>query len=209
MRLQISFDTPDLQYALDIAKQVAPHCDILEVGTLLIYKNGIHAVQEFKKHFPDKLILADAKIVDRAKDAITLLADAGADWITVMSGTGKQVIHTACTTAANLGKKVMLDLLDASSVGQSALEAKNLGVDGLLFHEPYDVQQSLVFLDKWEMIRGNTDLPIFISANITRKTLEEIILLKPAGIIIGSSITDTPNPGEEALYFKEITEKNP
>ncbi len=208
MKLQVSFDVTDLQHALQVASQVAPHVDILEVGTLLIYNHGSQAVTAFKKQFPDKTILADAKIADRAKDAITLLADAGADWITVIAGTGKQVIHTACTTANALNKKIMLDLLDSASVGQSALEAKNLGVDALLFHQPYDEKQSLIFLDKWEMIKGNTELPIFISANITRTTIDEITALKPAGIIIGQSITDAQQPEVEAAYFKQIIDSN-
>lgn len=208
MKLQVSFDVIDLQQALHVASQVAPHVDILEVGTILIYHNGIQAIEAFKKQFPDKTILADAKIADRAKDAVTLLADAGADWITVIAGTGKQVIHTACTTANALNKKIMLDLLDSASVGQSALEAKNLGVDALLFHQPYDEKQSLVFLDKWEMIKGNTELPIFISANITRSTIDEITRLKPAGIIIGQSITDAQNSGTEAAHFRQVIDTN-
>lgn len=208
MKLQVSFDVTDLSHALHVASQIAPHVDILEVGTLLIYNHGVQAVEAFKKQFPDKTILADAKIADRAKDAVTLLSDAGADWITVIAGTGKQVIHTACTTASTLNKKIMLDLLDSASVGQSALEAKNLGVDALLFHQPYDEKQSLVFLDKWEMIKGNTELPIFISANITRTTIDEITRLQPAGIIIGQSITDSAQASTEAEYFKQIIDAN-
>ena len=38
MKLQISFDIADLQEALTKAKQVAPLCDILEVGTILIHR---------------------------------------------------------------------------------------------------------------------------------------------------------------------------
>ena len=35
------------------------------------------------------MILADVKIVDRAKDAVTVFSNAGADWITVMAGASK------------------------------------------------------------------------------------------------------------------------
>ena len=80
--------------------------------------------------------MADAKIIDRSKDAVTLFAQAGADWITVMAGAGPTTIHTACTVAHEQGKKIMLDLADASSLGQSALEAKSFGADALVFHKP-------------------------------------------------------------------------
>ena len=127
MKFQVSFDFIDLEKSLDIASEISEYIDIFEVGTILIYKHGVHAVEQFKNRFPNKKILADTKIADRGKEVVTLFANAGADWMTVIAGTGKNVIHTACTTAHDLGKKIMLDLLDASSVGQSALEAKNLG----------------------------------------------------------------------------------
>ena len=208
MKLQISFDTTDLNEALAIASTVAPYADILAVGTLLINSQGAQAITQFKTAFPDKIILADAKIADRGKENVTIMAGAQADWITVMAGTNKNVIHAACTTAHELNKKVMLDLVDASSVAQSALEAKNLGADALLFQQLYDKNEPHVFIDKWDMIKGNTDLPIFISAKIKRETIDSIINVQPDGIIIGSSITKAENPGQEAQFFKEVIKKS-
>src|SRR5690606_21136698 len=161
-----------------------------------LYKYGIVSVESFRQLLPQSTILVDAKISDRAKEAVTILAQAGADWITVMAGTTQHVIHSACTTAHNLNKKIMLDLLDASSLGQSALEAKGLGVDALLFHTPHDEEASLLFLDKWDIVRGNTNLPIFVSGKISRDIIDEILSIKPNGIIIGKSITEAANPAE-------------
>lgn len=208
MKLQISFDSTDLDKALSIANDVAPYADILEVGTLLIYSHGTKAVKQFKETFPQKTILADAKICDRGKEAVNLFALAGADWITVMAGTSKNVIHGACTAAQELGKKIMLDLLDSSSLGQSALEAKTLGAHALLLHESSDDNTPLLFLDKWEMVKGNTTLPIFISAKIKREIIHEIMNhVKPDGIIIGKGITESENPVQEAQFFRDLLEK--
>lgn len=204
MKLQIAFDMPDLTKALDIARSVADHSDVLELGTLLIYNHGLRAIEEFKEAFPKKTILADVKIIDRGKEAASLIANAGADWITVMAGTGREVIHAACTAAHQSNVKVMLDLADATSVGQAALEAKNLGVDALMFHQAYDEKDALILLDKWEMVRGNTPLPVFVSAKITRATVLTISSIKPDGIIIGKSITDADNPTQEAAFFYSL-----
>lgn len=204
MKIQISFDMTDLDKALEIATQIADYADILEIGTLLIYKNGIDAVKKFKELFNQKTILVDSKIVDRGKDAATLFAKADTDWITVMAGTSKDVIHTVCTTAHSFNKKVMLDLLDSSSPGQSALEARNLGVDALLFHQPYDTEESLLFLDNWDLIKGNSNLPIFVSAKIKRDTINEVIKVKPDGVIISKSVTTADDPREEAQFFYDI-----
>lgn len=203
MKLQISFDLTDLQKAIDIAQQVAPYATILEVGSLLLYKYGTQSVETFRKHFPQATILVDAKISDRAKEAVTTIAAAGADWITVMAGTTQNVIHSACTTAHQLNKKIMLDLLDASSLGQSALEAKSLGVDALLFHTPHDEETSLMFLDKWDIVRGNTQLPIFISGKITRDIIDKFTAINPDGIIVGKSIIDAEDPAEEARFYQK------
>ncbi len=203
MKLQIAFDLTDLDKAVAIAVNVAPYASVLEVGSLLIYQHGVKAIEKFRETFPDKIILADIKIVDRGKQAVTTIVQAGADWVTVMAGTSKDVIHSVCTTAHDLNKSVMLDLLDACSLGQSALEAKSLGVNALLFHKPYE-DDSLLFLDKWEMVKGNTTLPIFIAGRITRELVDKIKTINPDGIIIGKAITEASNPAEEAKFFHDM-----
>jgi len=207
MKLQISFDLLDLDKALDIGSHVAQYAHVLEIGTILIYHHGINAVKRFKEAFPEKVILADTKIVDRGKEVAELFAQAGADWITVMAGTSPNVIHAATTTAHGLNMKVMLDLIDSNSIGQSAMEAKNLGANALLFHQPYSEQESLMFLDKWDMIKGNTSLPIFVSAKINRTNVDKIISIKPDTIIVGLSITGAENSSAEAQYFSDLVSK--
>jgi 3-keto-L-gulonate-6-phosphate decarboxylase len=68
MKLHIAFDLTDLDHALSIAQAIQQYADIFEVGSLLIYKNGMRAVARFKEQFPNKIVLADVKIADRAKD---------------------------------------------------------------------------------------------------------------------------------------------
>ncbi|MBA2306762.1 orotidine 5'-phosphate decarboxylase [Candidatus Dependentiae bacterium] len=204
MKLQISFDTTDLDYALTLARLIESQTDIFEIGTLLIYKHGELAVKRFREEFPQKTLLADTKIVDRSKDAITLFAQAGADWITVMAGVSKGIIHTACTTAHAMGKKVMLDLADASSLGQSALEAKSLGVDALLFHKPAAHDEQVTFTDRWEMVKGNTQLPIFIGGALTISTVTETLSLEAAGVVINSTAISQENAHADINTLAEL-----
>lgn len=203
MKFQISFDLVDLDKAIDIALQVAPYASILEIGTLLLYRYGTQSIEQFRQAFPDMILLADTKIIDRGKEATTLVAQAGADWLTVMAGTDKNVIHAVCTTAHALNKKVMIDLLDSPSPGQSALEAKSLGADALLFHKPLDEHET-TFLDKWDIVRGNTNLPVFITGKISRDNSAHILNLNPDGIIIGKAITQADDAAQEAQFFKEL-----
>jgi 3-hexulose-6-phosphate synthase len=204
MKLIISFDITDLQSALTIAKQVAPFCDIIEIGTILFYKYGVEAINEFKKALPATPLLADSKIIDRGRSVADVLAQAGAEWMTVMAGTSNSVIHAVCSAAHSKNSKVVLDLLDAPSLGQSAMEAQNLGVDALLFHPPHDENNGRIFLDQWDMVSGNTRLPLFVSAKINRDNVNEVMKIKPAAMIIGTSIVTAANPAKEAEYFYKL-----
>jgi 3-hexulose-6-phosphate synthase len=207
MKLQISCDFTDLEEAVKRAREVEPYCDILEVGTVTLYTHGMEAVRTFRSAFPSKTVLVDSKLLDRAQPSVELMARAGADWITVMAGTPKEVIHTICREAAKHKLKVMLDLLDAASAAQMAMEAKNLGAHALLFHQAYDANASLVFLDSWHLVKENASLPLFVSAHINRTNLEQIISLNPHGIIIGNSIFTSNDPAAEAKFYYDITSK--
>jgi 3-keto-L-gulonate-6-phosphate decarboxylase len=207
MKLQISFDLSDLDKALAIAKEIADYTHIIEIGTILIHKYGVKSIEAFRQALPNKTLLADSKIADRGAEAASIFAHAGADWITVMAGTTNEVIHSTCNAAHKANLKVMLDLIDGCALGQSAMEAKNLGVNALLFHQPHDEPESPVLLDRWEMVRGNTTLPIFISAKIKRTNIQKILSIKPDGLVIGKSITEAENPREEAQFFYDLISK--
>ena len=98
----------------------------------------------------------------------------------------------------------MLDLLDSSSVGQSALEAQSLGVDAILFHKPADDEGQFTFADIWEMVRGNTKLPL-VAGEITRNSIKDIVAISPHGIVLSKTITAADNPRDEAeFYFKIV-----
>lgn len=208
MKLQVAFDLLNLDKALEIAGQVTDYADILEVGSLLIFKHGDHAVRSFKEKFPQKTILADTKIVDRGKEVTQLFASSGADWVTVMAGTSRNIIHNVAQSAHELGKRVMLDLLDASSLGQSALEAKSLGADAVLFHRPPSADMQVTLSERWDMVKGNTQLPVFIAAPVSRENIHEIIALNPYGLIISSAITQAEDPRQAAEFFHTLIKES-
>jgi 3-hexulose-6-phosphate synthase len=70
MKLQISFDLPSLDQAVAIAHTVELYCDLFEIGSLTLYTFGAKAINTFRKEFPSKTLVADAKIIDRS-DEIT------------------------------------------------------------------------------------------------------------------------------------------
>jgi 3-hexulose-6-phosphate synthase len=203
MKLQIAFDLFDLKHCLKIAKQVESYADRFEVGAPLIYKYGVEAIQAFRKQFPEKEILAETQIISHGKDITSLYIENGADWVTVMAKANAQVIHSSCSAAQKQKKLVMLDLLNTRNLGQAAMNAQGLGVDALLFHTMCE-EKSIVAFDQWEIARGNSDLPIYIASEINRSNINQVLELKPNGIVIGKAITQSEDPKKEAEYFHNL-----
>jgi 3-hexulose-6-phosphate synthase len=209
MKLQISFDLISIEKAIEIAQKVEMYADIFEISTLLLYNNGVHAVQLFRESFEKKPLVVDTKIIDHGKESVLLFMHYNINLLTVMAGTQKDTIHAACAASDTAKIKIMLDLLDSNAAGQSAMEAKQIGITSLLVTRPFDEKEIPGFIEKWEMIRGNTNLPIFITGKINRDNLEEVLSLQPDGVIIGSSIVKAEDPAQEAKFFYErIQEQN-
>jgi 3-keto-L-gulonate-6-phosphate decarboxylase len=210
MKLQIAFDVLDIDKCLDVAKSVEMYADSFEIRSSLLLRYGIHIIEEFRSAFPNKEIFVETQIVSHAQDIVPMCIKAGADWVSVMAGTTQQIIHGVSTLANQKNKSVTLDLLDANSIGQAAMDAKRLGVDALLYHNVYDHQDEASFaMEEWDELRGNSNLPIYITSNIDRDNINFIMKLQPDVIIIGKTITQTVNPAQEAeFYFNAIHNKS-
>ncbi len=207
MKLIVAFNLLDIESALSVARSIAKDADLFAIGPLLLYKYGVNAVERFKEAVEVPLI-AEAQVLERPQETITLFSDAGASWISVMAGAGQKVITTACTTARNSGSKIMIDLADASSVGQSALDAQRFGAEALTIHRPEIDDTRVPFEDRWEMVKGNTELPIYISAHISRNNVGDILGLNPSGIIVGTSVVQAEDPREEVAYYTSLIKNN-
>lgn len=65
MILQVALDLTDIETAISIAEKAARGgAHWLEVGTPLIKKEGMRAVELLKRRFPDRKIVADLKTMD-------------------------------------------------------------------------------------------------------------------------------------------------
>jgi 3-keto-L-gulonate-6-phosphate decarboxylase len=57
------------------------------------------------------------------------------------------------------------------------------------------------------MLKGNTNLPIFISSKIGRENIDQMMALNPDGIVIGKAITEHADPLSEAQFFYDLCKK--
>jgi len=83
--LQLALDFVELEEALGLLEKVHSFVDIVEIGTPTIIRYGVEAVRRVKQSFPQKLVLADLKIMDAGEGEARLAFEAGADVVTVMA----------------------------------------------------------------------------------------------------------------------------
>ncbi|MBE3068519.1 MAG: orotidine 5'-phosphate decarboxylase, partial [Chloroflexi bacterium] len=77
--LQLALDFLDLPRALDVAAEaVLGGVDWLEAGTPLIKSEGLEAVRQLKRRWPDHTIVADLKTMDAGRFEMESAAKAGA-----------------------------------------------------------------------------------------------------------------------------------
>ena len=79
MKLQLAFDLGSFQELILLLEQVEDLIDIIEIGTPLIVKEGVKEIENIKKTFPKKTILADMKIMDAGELEAKIGFDVGAD----------------------------------------------------------------------------------------------------------------------------------
>ncbi|WP_204276679.1 orotidine 5'-phosphate decarboxylase / HUMPS family protein, partial [Klebsiella aerogenes] len=77
-------DNLSMAAAYDTTRLIAAEVDIIEVGTILCVAEGVRAVRDLKALYPDRIVLADAKIADAGQILARMCFEAHADWITVI-----------------------------------------------------------------------------------------------------------------------------
>lgn len=73
MKLQVALDFNTLKEALAFLEVVHPYADIAEIGTPLMLSEGVRAVSEVKRLYPQLQVLADMKLMDGGTTSQKLL----------------------------------------------------------------------------------------------------------------------------------------
>ena len=135
--LQLALDTFDLPSALAPMQIARDHIDVVEAGTILCYAEGMHAVRALRALYPDKVLLADVRIAEAGSIIAKLAFDAGADWVTVVSGATPATMEVVLTEARKRGGDVQLELIDGWTWEQAAAWRK-LGIEQVIAHRSRD-----------------------------------------------------------------------
>lgn len=204
--LQIALDNQSLADAFKSTRLVAQEVDVIEVGTILCVAEGVRAVAELKALYPDKIVLADAKIADAGLILSRMCFEAHADWITVICCADINTVRGALKTAQEFGGDVQVELTGYWTWEQarSWLEA---GIKQVVYHRARDAQAAGHTWGEPEIaaVRRLADMGFKVTVT-GGLALEDLPLF--AGIpihvfIAGRSIRDAADPALAARQFKQ------
>lgn len=163
--IQVAIDTLDVERALRVAEAaVRAGVDWLEAGTPLITFQGVRAIGELARRFPETPVLADFKMMDGVRKYVLQTAEQGGRIATICAVSSDASIRTAVQAGKDSGVRVLCDLYATLDGPKRAREVEALGVDSAYVHYGADQRNEDperdpgMFLD--EITGGRMGIPI-------------------------------------------------
>jgi 3-hexulose-6-phosphate synthase/6-phospho-3-hexuloisomerase len=203
--LQVALDLLNLHRALDIAKEaVQGGAEWVEAGTPLIKSEGLEAVRQLKRAFPQQVIVADMKVMDTGGFETEMAAKAGAGVVTVLGAGDDGTIREAVKAGQQYGCKVMVDLIGVADKPRRAAEAERLGAQYIGLHVGIDEQMRGVSPAQVvaDVVKA-TRLPVAVAGGITSETAPALVEAGAEVIIVGGAITKARSPLDATKAVKE------
>ncbi|WP_179794197.1 3-hexulose-6-phosphate synthase [Actinomycetospora corticicola] len=205
VKLQVALDVPTLADALELARKVADHVDILELGTPLIKAEGMSAIGAIKAAHPDKLVFADLKTADAGELEADLAFAAGADLVTVMGTADDDTISGAVEAGKNAGMRVVADMITVVDGRVERIkEVSALGVDFVEIHAGLDEQARPDYTIDALLADGReAGVPFSIAGGVSVDTVASVEEAGAEVAVVGGSIYNADDPGAAAKAIRD------
>ncbi len=211
--LQVALDTPRLEDALSVMLDIARRTDldrvVVEAGTPLIKSWGARAVEILRGVF-DTYTVADTKTMDTGRLEARIMFDAGADAVTVLGVAPDETIRSAVEEAVRRNRAVLVDTISHPSPVERAIEAAELGADGVIMHVGIDVQvkrgvTAAQLVEEIRLLRERLprDKYIGVAGGLKPGNIKPLIDAGADIVIVGSAITRSDKPGLVAARIIE------
>ena len=196
MKLQLALDDITLTAALALVEDVREYIDIIEVGTPFLYEEGLAAVRQLRRRFPDKEILADMKIMDAGEYETRQALNAGADYVTVLGVTDILTVKGCLAVANAFGKTIVVDMICEPDLASRIRQLESVGVRALAVHTGVDQQAARrTPLDDLRVMKSaSRSSKIFVAGGITAATLPDYARLGADVVIVGGGICHAEDP---------------
>jgi len=193
--LQIALDFVTLNRAMKLAEEaVAGGADWLEAGTPLIKSEGLDAVRELRKRFPNHTIIADMKIMDAGRIEGEAAAKAGANIVGVLGVAPDSTIKECIEAGKNYGFEVIVDMIGVSDVATRAKQVEEFGANYVGIHIAIDEQMIGVSpFDRLRKVAEVVSIPIAVAGGVNSETAAEAIEAGASIIVVGGAVTKAPD----------------
>jgi 3-hexulose-6-phosphate synthase/6-phospho-3-hexuloisomerase len=207
--LQLALDFVDLKRAIKCAHAgITGGVDWLEVGTPLIKSEGLEAVRELRRLFPQVTLVADMKIMDAGRIEVETAAKAGANIVDVLGAASDATIRECIQAGKNYGAKIVVDLIAVGDPVTRGKQLEGFGADYITVHCAIDEQME--GKDPFETLRRlaeSLSIPIGVAGGIHSETAAQALDAGASIVIVGGAISKAVDPAEAARNIKTALEQ--
>jgi 3-hexulose-6-phosphate synthase / 6-phospho-3-hexuloisomerase len=203
--LQVALDFLDLERAIQVASEaVAGGVDWIEAGTPLIKSEGLNAVRELRRRFPDRIIIADMKTMDAGRAEVEAAAKAGANIIDVLGAASDATVKECVEAANNYGAEIIVDLIEVGDPVDRARAAEAAGADYIAVHTAIDVQmRGGDPFERLKVVANTVDIPIAVAGGINSETAALAVESGADIVIVGGAIIKSKDARKAAEEIKQ------
>ena len=189
--------------ALELAAKVAPHVDIIELGTPLIKAAGLSAITAIKAAHPDKIVFADLKTMDAGELEADIAFKAGADLVTVLGVAGDSTVKGAIKAAKAHGKGVVVDLIGVADKVTRAREVSAFGAEFVEMHAGLDEQAEEGFTFGTLLSDGTESTVAFsVAGGVNISTIASVQKAGATVAVAGGAIYSAADPSAAAAELR-------
>ena len=206
--LQIALDTFDLPSALGPLQKARRHIDVIEVGTILCLSEGMEAVRIIRSLYPEKTILADVRIAEAGSIISKMAFEAGANWVSVVSGATMTTAEVVQREAENHGGEVQIELIDGWTWNM-VRQWRDICIQQVITHRSRDAEAAgnPTWSDQdFDEIRelANMGFKVTVTGGVKVKDIPLFAGVPVYIFIAGRAIRGAEEPAAAARQFQDV-----
>ena len=184
---------------------MAGGADWLEAGTPLIKSEGLQAVRELKRRYPDQTIVADMKTMDAGRAEVEYAAKAGANVVGVLGAASDATIRECVEAARNYGGKIIVDMIEVDDLVARAKAAEAMGAE--LRRHPHRHRRA----DARARPRSTScatcaeavSIPVAVAGGINSETAAAAVEAGAAIVVVGGAITKATDAARRPAEIRQ------
>lgn len=137
--LQIALDQTELNTAISVAKNVENYVDIIEIGTILAFAEGMNAVKQLRKNHQNHIIVCDLKTTDGGAILAKMAFEAGTNWLTVSAAAHIATINACKKVADEFNGEIQIELYGHWTLDDAKVWYDS-GIKQAIYHRSRDAE---------------------------------------------------------------------